>query len=70
MKRYIPNCKLIATESIHSGQVSIWQEIGLGRVRFYWIDESNKASAGYFFSREAAEKDAIQHANKKEEPDA
>jgi len=49
------------------GQVTVYEVMSPGRVRFYWIDESNKASAGYFFSREAAEKDAIQHANKKED---
>jgi hypothetical protein len=47
--------------------VTIYEVMSPGRVRFYWIDESNTASAGYFFSREAAEKDAIQHANKKED---
>ena len=46
------------------GQVSVYEVMAPGRVRFYWLDEHNQASAGYFFSTEAAEKDAVQHANK------
>jgi len=67
--------KLIKTELIRGKLVGIYREgrrlrNPKDRDRFYWIDEAGQESAGFFFSIEAAIKDAIGHANKPKEEES